>query len=302
MCSWATASRGQRRAWLGQDWGPCFYVGDARVLPAYRGRRLTERTVRWLAQQAPPDAELGFFIVKEGNRPARSLAESARADGFTARRLCRFEVLNVPLLGRPGRLPPAVRPAEPRDLARIAALGQRSSRGRLLAPWIDESSLHRQWLAPEAGRGLALVAEQGDCIRGVALFRDLGPARRTVVLRYPPRAWPLRAAYGAAAALTGASALPAPGRPFRALTTTLLAVEDDEPAVARRLLSGGMALGVRSGYHLLHAGFAEGDPLRAALRHALAQRFGSELFLVSRAPGAGDPAPALAPRIDLAML
>ncbi len=290
-----------RRAWAGQDWGPTFYAGDARVLPAFRGRRLTDRAIGWFAEH-PPEADVGCFIVKEGNRSARKLVEGSHARGYTVRRLCRFEVLNVPLLGRRRRLPPVIRSAEPGDVAEIAALAQRAHRGRPLAPMVDEASLVRDWLAPEAGRTFALVAQRGGRIRGAALFRDLGPARRTVVLRYPPRAWGLRVAYGAAAALTGASGLPRAGTPLRALTTTLLAVDDDDPAIARALLSGGIALGVGRGYHLLHAGFAEGDPLRAAARLALAQRFGSELFLVARAGHTVDAPPALAPRIDLAML
>ena len=68
---------GFRKAWTGAEWGPAFYFGDARLRPRFRGGRLSEHAMTWLAENSLQGAQLGFCAVKLGNEPATHLARTA---------------------------------------------------------------------------------------------------------------------------------------------------------------------------------------------------------------------------------
>jgi hypothetical protein len=295
---------GFRRGWAGRGWGTIFYVGDARVLPSARGEGLTLRAARRLEERLPPEVSLGFFLVKQGNVPATVIAGTARPRGWDIQPLCGFEVLNIPLLFRSrSNHGCRVRPAAIDDVAAVAALAQRTSEGRLLAPYLDAETLCHSWQEAEQGTDYHFVAERSGHLCGAATFRDLGAARRTRVLRYAPRTLPLRLVHGATARLLPeVSPLPRPGEEFRALTTTLLAVQGSDPEVARALIAAAVDVGLRRRYHLLHIGFADGDPLRAAARGMIAQRFRSDLYVAVRHGAERSVASPGIPQVDLALI
>jgi hypothetical protein len=304
------AMEARYQGWTGRDWGPILYLGDVRVHPERRGARLAERIVRAIESStrhraSDQEPRVGFFLIKEGNAPAERLAVTVSPSSYRTRRLCRVETISIPLLGR-GRSRPVtrathVRRAEPRDLPAVAAFLRRRYRGRLLAPHVTERRLG-QWAAPpDAGVDPArhYLAESGGSLRGVLGLWDLGRMHRTVVLRYPFSALPLRIVYPVVRALRPtAPPLPRPGESLRALTSTDIAVVDDDPMVLRALVAAATAdlAGLR--YHVMHFAFAEGDALRAAFDGRLADRFGSAIHLLSTPGGPGDAASPLPPYVD----
>lgn len=308
----AYAMEARYQGWTGRDWGPIAYLGDVRVHPAHRGARLAERVVRAIEStmlQSAPDAvpRLGFFLVKEGNAAAERLAVTVSPSSYRTRRLCRVETLTIPMLGpgRSRRVAPAtpVRRAEPRDMPALAAFLRRRYRGRLLAPHVTDERIGQRVAPPNAGVDPVrhYVAERDGNVCGVLGLWDLGGMHRTVVLRYPLSALPLRVVYPVVRAVRRtAPSLPRPGESLRAWTSTDVAVIDDDPAVLRALVAAATTDLAGRGFHVMHFAFAEGDPLRAAFDGRLADRFGSTIHLLSTADVSGDVIASRPPYVDLA--
>jgi hypothetical protein len=296
---------GYRSGWVGDSWGTYFYVGDARVLPAARGHRLAESAALALEPLVPADVRLGVVLVKKGNRPADRIIRTTRPDDFVVQRLRGFEAVSIPLLfPLPGRGGCVVRPAAMEDAPAVAALMRRAYADRLLAPRVDEQELLRVWRTPGREPERYRVAERHGRIVGVVGFWDMDPLRRTRVIRYSYRGAWLRRLYGVAARLRSARAasLPAAGEAFRALTAVDVAIEGGDPGILREILAAAVADHRVQGYHLLHVGFTEDDPLRDAVRSPLVQRFHSDLYLLVRRRDAARIDPSRVPYVDLAMI
>ncbi|HEY3357995.1 MAG TPA: GNAT family N-acetyltransferase [Polyangia bacterium] len=297
---------GVTRGFTGAAATPYFYAGDLRVHPAARGAGLAMQLTLAHLDVLPEDCPAGFFLVKEGNRPAEEMVKpSRRVPRVVHRPLCRLEAQNALLLRLPA--PPGrarVRPAAAADLEPIAALVRRALGARLFGPAPDAAALAA---AAERGRGpvRTYVAERGGRLVGTVTAWDQDDLRRTRVLRYPLGAHLLRGAYALGRRVfPGAPALPPAGGALRAVTLTRLAVADRDPAVLADLL-GAVARDHRArGYHLIHLGFAHGDPLAAATRGYLTQRFCSRVWVALPRGGGDPPLPAGArdPYLDLAII
>lgn len=286
---------GFRTGWTGASFGRYFYAGDARVLPAYRGARLADRAAAALVDGFPDDARLGFALIKKDNAPAVHTAVTFARPGVSVRRWCGFTAESLLLVRRvrgPGVC--AVRPAGDDDGAPLAELLARARRGRWFAP----PPVDRVAPLPDGRR--RYVAERRGRVVGTLALWDMHPLRRVTILGYGWRGHLMSAVYGALRRLRGAPALPRRGGAFRSLTAQEIAVEDDDPAILRDLLA--RAVDDHLGrFHLLHLGFVDGDPLRAATRGLLSAALESEVFAIARA---GEPVPAAdaRPYLDAAAL
>lgn len=296
---------GHRQGWTGADWGTWFYVGDARILPQYRGHGLARQTAVKFEQITPERVRLGIALVKKGNAPADRIVRTADSTRFMRRTLCEFEVSNVPLLFKP-RAPAgvAVRRARWSDAEAVVDLMRQAYDRRLLAPRVCAEWIRRTWDRPGLGPDDHLVAERAGRLVGIVGLWDLAPMRRTRVLAYTWRADLLRLVHGLVRRLpdVGAPPLPPPGDAFRSITAVNVAVEEGDPAVLRALLAAAIPAYRDRGYHLLHLGFAAGDPLRSATDGLLTQRFRSDIHLFVDPDHAPTAADALTPVIDLAMI
>ncbi len=273
--------------WTGADYGLCGYLGDARVLPRFRGKHLTHRMLNAIEAVVPSGLKMGMFIVKKGNVRAESLTASVQSAAYAHRRLGDLKVLNVPLL----RLTTestrfTVRNAQRQDLAAMAALFNDANRGKLFAPRMTADRLEQRikglahlglrhyWLAERRGRLVGMLAAW-----------DMHPIHFTRVLGFSPKGHFLRLLYNSIAMLnSGAAPLPKPGGDLRALTLTYIAIEDQNPVVLRALLASVMRVNLRHGYHLLNLGFAGDDPLLEATEgFPLVQHFVSSLYCITPA-------------------
>lgn len=295
---------GQLEGWTGESYGTYFYGGDARVLAEHRGRRLTELGLRRAVARLPQSVHVGFGLVKRGNMPAQSTMDTGYSDHFAVARVLPFEAVNVLLLRRMRQPRLTVRRARADDVDEMAALFGRANGRRLFAPRVDADSVVKSQTLPGLEPEHWYVVERGGRLAGMAAAWDQHPFHRTLVLRYSPVGAALRTLYAAGrTVLRQAAPLPQEGEALRALTLTRIAVENADPDVLRALVAGIANDHVGRGYHMMHVGFAGDDPLRAATRGLVCQRFRSQIFVVNRR---GVPRCAGwfegAPYVDLAMI
>lgn len=279
--------------------GPWFYLGDVRVHPEARGRGLVARMVDHLVDRAWDDVHEGFGIVKRGNRAGEGaaglLCDHPRFEGSPVAAL---DVVLLPVLGGfGGERGVEVRPATAADAPAIAACLGEHGEGRRFAPVPEAAEVRRLFALPGLGPEAWRLAERGGRVVGALAAWDLDGVHGQRVLRYSPRAWPLRAGLGLLRRLRpGLAPLPEPGGRLRVLTTTHVAA--GEPGVLRALLGAVVGGAVGRGIHLVAVPFVGEDPLRPAVRGLVHQSFPSTVFH-SRRRGAGI-APAERPWVDLA--
>ena len=273
---------GFNTGWTADGRGPWAYAGDVRVLPGFRGGGLTLRLFEALIETQPPEVPGGFFIVKRGNRSGERIARQFRSTAISVRPAGIFDVVNLPILGVGRRSErQASRPARASDIPDIALLLRRASEGRLFAPPFSDDELARTW----SDRGLerVLVVEREGCLQGVIAWHDFGEVRRTTVLRYSARSWPLRAAWRLARRSDPTiAALPEPGDALRAVTVTHLAALDDDPWVQRALLVAALRAEAGGRTHLLQVGGMRGEGGLRAVQGMLRLRFSSEVWVATR--------------------
>jgi hypothetical protein len=191
---------------------------------------------------------------------------------------------------------------EPGDIPALESLVCRQREGRLFGRNYSDDPSTREW--KEAfSRGGALVAHNESKPCGVVAWTCLGDVRRTTVVRYPVRSWPIRALWKAARRLNRrVTDLPEAGEAIRCATVILLAAEGDDPLVLRELIAGVRREQVGRGIHLVQiAGFA-GQNVLEALKGMLRVRFSSDVWIASRrnSPPAGIL--HLPPVIDLSLI
>ena len=295
---------GQLPGWTGAHYGPTFYGGDARILAGYRGKRLAEIALRHTLDTLPDEVSIGFGLVKEGNGPAQQTVEKGYSAKFEEAHRIRLEVANVFLLYGWPRPAVNVRRADIEDLDEMATLFNRVHRGRLFAPHLDAAALEQAFTLPGLARDQWWVARRNGRIVGMVGAWDQSSFHRTTVLRLSPWGQVLRGSYGAASRLlTRAAPLPGVDEPFRSLTLTRLAVEDNDLSVFRALLASVVNANVGRGYHMIHVGFVGDDPLRQATAFVPCQRFRSTVFVAARRDVERDASWFRAPvYVDLSMI
>lgn len=286
----------------GHDW--LAVLGDARMLPEYRGAGGMTKALELLAGMVPGEVGQGVFIIKEGNRAADRLRGRVRLDGYEVYRAGTLTVQNLFLLRR---LRPVVgvdvTTASPDDLPAILEVLRQTWRGRPFAPATDAGSLTRWIERPGLGWQRTYVARRRGRPVGVVGAWDMGAFHATRVVRYSPTAELARGLHAAfRLILRDAAPLPAPGDAFRSLTITLSGTPSGDPDVLRALLVAVNNDHLDQAFHLLHVGVtAPGGerPLRSWYR----QRFRSTIHTISRA-GVPPPVskPGAEPCLDLSLI
>ncbi len=274
---------GRRRGWLGDRWGPWGYVGDFRVAPEHRGRGLSHRLADALAVRVSAGTVLWVALIARGNRAAERMRGAHRLPaGMMLEPLGALDVVTLPAW-LPARERVEVAPLEDGDLEDAAAFVRATTAGRLLAPEVTADGL-LIFTRAGGGRWCWVARRGGDGhIAGVLAASDPHACRQVTVLRYPAAALPLRAAWGLARRLrSGVPPLPAPGGELRGLTVSWLVAADADAAVARALLTRAAAAARTAGLHVVHVGFAAGDPLARAVRGWPRSTFRSHLSAVVR--------------------
>jgi hypothetical protein len=266
----------RRGGWVGDQWGMFGYGGDARVLPAYRRRGVFDAMRRTIAAKIPIEIEVGFSVVKVGNRAVERYVEEVRRQHddpeWSSASLGILRAYNM-LLIPSGRTTNGVdvRPATKADLPAIVALRAEQFRGRLFAPLPEDARLLRGCAGSDPPATAApleyWIAERRGRLEGVAGFWDIDRVHRTRVLRLSWRARVAALAYGVARAWYGGlTPLPRAGGVFRTMCAVDVATRRCDPEILRNLLDAAVRAYRDRGLHFLQIGFMTTDPLSQALR------------------------------------
>ncbi len=244
------------------------YIGDLKVHPAHRGRRVADDLsgyARDLCIQMGNDVPC-LLTALAGNRGLERLVSGPRG----LPQLCRFATVQsyaIPLfLPRLGARPSqyTVRRAREADLEEMACVWRVVARERQFAPVGDVAdlppglSVDNYWLAHRTGTGR---------LAGFFALWDQHSFKRTYVLRYGARLGALRRLLNVAAPLFSTPRLPTPGSgaALRQLAVFQVAAPASEPAALRALLETAYAEVRRSEYVMITLGLDVRDPLSRAL-------------------------------------
>lgn len=264
------SSRSVRPAYLNGEVASLGYFSQLRVAEAWRARRGILQGGYALTKRVHDREDVPFYVttIIEDNLVARRLLEAGlpgfptyRPRGILATyampvwRRRRLELGGLEL--RAGRL---------EDLPEIAALLNKEYARYQFAPhWTSEDLEH-----PERSRDLApedfTVACRGGRITGCVSLWDQEGYKQTVIRGYGPPLDRLRPALNLLAPWLGLPRLPAVGERLRHATLAHLAVEGEDPAIARRLLIAAANRSLERGYAYLTLGLAEGHPLSPMVR------------------------------------
>jgi hypothetical protein len=133
---------------------------------------------------------------------------------------------------------------------------------------------------------------------------DQSGFKQTVVRGYGRRLSLLRPVYNLAASVLSCARYPAPGSALRSFYAAFLAVDDDDVAVARALLTRLSNDHAGGPYHYFVIGLHEQDPLAAALDGFPKTPFAGRIFAVHFEDGAAafGSLDGRVPYVELAML
>jgi hypothetical protein len=216
-----------------------------------------------------------------------------------------YVTLTVPVRRRRAVTGIEIAPAGPEDVDLIADLLARwGSRHQFAPVWSPESLL-----APERMRGLDpsgfLVARRQGHPVGCAAIWDQRAFKQAVVRGYDAGLAFARPLLNLASPLFGFPRLPAPGAALRAAMLSHVAVEDDDPQVARSLVAEASSIAVGRGLDYLHLGFAARHPLLTTIERAFPhRRYVSRIYLVHWEDGArsADALDDRIPHLEAALL
>jgi len=244
------------------------YLGQLRVDPNFRGRWLVLRGFRKLHElhrQSPPRGYVTTII--EGNAEAEGvLVRLARGPMPRYRKLDRLMTLALPT----ARAPRVERLVPRHSLADIVAFLNREGRRKNFFPVYDEQSFSDGAFSEGTTRGFDpkdfIVIERDGVIAGVAGLWDQSAYKQSIVDAYDPLTRAARPIYNTAAKVLHRATLPKPGTALRFGYGSFFCVVNDDPAIARELITRLLAAArARRLEHLL-LGFTESDALLATAR------------------------------------
>jgi len=266
--------------------GHFFYGGDVRVLEAYRGLRLSVAGARKMFEEVvPDDIQIGASLVKKDNTSTQKILDTQQWGAFATKILCGYETVNMLLMRDIQKnLTMDVQHARIEDIEEIALLLEDCYRGRLLAPRLSPEKIAKDAEdIPSLGMERYYVARKNGKIVGVMAAWDHSAFKRTVIEKLSLSGKLTRLAYQAGRLFFhNAAPLPRVGEAFRAISLTRVAIKDRDPSILYALLQQVIHEHIGKGYHMLHLGLREGDPLLKATKGLFAQRLKAQISLYYR--------------------
>jgi ribosomal protein S18 acetylase RimI-like enzyme len=240
------------------------HVGDMKVHPNFRGRRVTLRLIAALQVRLQSEGvDVCFSLVADGNKPVMTIAEGKHGTPAQVQ-LGRFlvdELIPSPFRRKSRRY--LIEPACEQDLEEIAEILDGLSRKRNFAPPIGSDDVQKliEPAEPGAFRSLLVAREAGRVVATLTV-EDTRDLRQNVLIGLPTS---LRIAVAVLRVL----ALPIPGVSVPHVGSQLAmlyvrfmgCLEGCEEAL-RPLIAEARALAYRHRFTFLSVGLHERDPLR----------------------------------------
>jgi predicted N-acetyltransferase YhbS len=240
------------------------HVGDMKVHPNFRGRRVTLRLIAALqAHLKSEGVDVCFSLVADGNKPVMTIAEGKHGTPAQVQ-LGRFfveELIPLPLRRKSRRY--QIEPACEQDLPEIAAILDGRSRKMNFAPPVRTNDLLRliERPGPEAFRSMLVAREAGKVVATLTV-EDTRTLRQNVLIGLPTS---LRIAIAVLRVLV----FPIPRLSVPHIGSQLLmlyvrfmgCIEGSEEAL-RPMIAEARALAYSHRFTFLSVGLHERDPLR----------------------------------------
>ncbi len=240
------------------------HVGDMKVHPNFRGRRVTLRLIAALqAHLQSEGVDVCFSLVADGNKPVMTIAEGKHGTPAQVQ-LGRFFVEEmVPSPFRRKSRKYLVEPACEKDLPEIAGILDALSKKRNFAPPISPDNLQKliEPAGPGAFRSLLVAREAGRVVATLTV-EDTRTLRQNVLIGLPTF---LRIAVTVLRVLV----LPIPGlnvprvgSQLSILYVRFMGCMEGCEGALRPLIAEARALAYRHRFTFLSLGLHERDPLR----------------------------------------
>lgn len=245
------------------------YLGQLRIRPEYRRPRVLQRGYAALRDLlSDSGVSLNVSTIVSDNSAARRVLEA----GLSGLPKYRYvgDMLSLTYVTRPARNSrrkgPTVEPAQPRDMAEIAALLARNGRRFQFAPqWAPAdlvSSSRARGLRPED----FLVVRRASGLIGCLACWDQRGFKQVVVRGYSRRVGLVRPLWNALAPVARWPELPPVGASFQVIFLSHVAVDDDDTEAFSALLDAGLDCAHRRGVGQAVLGLAARHPLAAFAR------------------------------------
>jgi len=240
------------------------HVGDMKVHPAFRGRRVTLRLIAALqARLQAQGVDVCFSLVADGNKPVMTIAEGRHGTPAQVQ-LGRFFVDE--LLPSPFRRKSRVYTIEAaceQDLPEIARILDQLHRKRNFAPQISSEEL-KECLAPAAPDAFRrmIVARRDGQVVATLTVEDTRHLRQNVLVGLPRSLQIALPILRALAFPIPGFKVPSLGGQLSMLYVRLMACAEGREQALRPLISEARALAYQRRFTFLSIGLHERDPLR----------------------------------------
>jgi ribosomal protein S18 acetylase RimI-like enzyme len=240
------------------------HVGDMKVHPNFRGRRVTLRLIAALQSHLQSEGvDVCFSLVADGNKPVMTIAEGRHGTPAQVQ-LGRFfveELIPSPFLRKSRRY--QVEPACEGDLHEIAAILEGHNRKRNFAPRVSTDDLIGliQGSGPGPFRSI-LVAREAKRVVATLTVDDTRMLRQNVLIGLPTS---LRIAVAALRVLVfpiPGLTVPHVGSQLSMLYVRFMACIEGHEEALRPMIAEARALAYRHRFTFLSVGLHERDPLR----------------------------------------
>jgi hypothetical protein len=243
------------------------YLGQLRVDPHFRGRWLVLRGFRKLHelhQEAPPCGYVTTII--EGNDEAEGvLVRRARGPMPRYRKLDRLITLALPVWSAAAAATAFKAAPAGAGLQEIVAFLNREGSRKNFFPVYEEQSFSNGTTRGFDPKDF-IVIERDGVLAGVAGLWDQSAYKQSIVDAYDPLTRAARPLYNTAAKVLRRATLPKPGTALRFGYGSFFCAANDDPGIARELITRLLAAARERVLDHLLVGFAESDPLLAAAR------------------------------------
>ncbi len=259
-------SRVVRRVWWNGEIADAAYLADLRVHPDYRklagvGLRRGYLLLNQIAAETP--VSITWSAIFSSNSTALVALTNRRRSAIPE--YIDRGALHCPLLWCRGDFAKSgCRRATTGDLPALTDFLKKHFAGKSLTPVFDDRTINPQ--------DFVLLESGGKIVAAIAV-RDTRATKQTRIVRL---SWPLRLCR------IFTRAVPAPGGILAIGYGGFMAVENDDPALLRRLLHGARAMAAERGLHFLCLCFHESDPRFAACKWFPNIRMDGRLFQIGR--------------------
>jgi len=281
------ASMGYHDACIGGKHEKVFTLYHFYLLPEARGKHLSTGAVKLFLEDAAGKANFGYFITMKGNLPVESYIGCQRyswapQSGKIGELSVRSILFSLP---HRNRTTYKVRNANNDDIPEIVRLLKAEHEKREFGHVFSEDSFKESLLK----KGVTieqyfLATDNTGRIRGVCLVWDCTSFRRTVILRYSSRLYPVLYIYRLLEKLMPMAPLPEEGTCFHELTITDCAAENRDRQVMHALLAEIYFRHRNRKYHFMNFGSCSNDDLLNAANGFLYQEVTSNIVLISLDP------------------